>query len=430
MKDIKKNISPENNPFDKTRLFNYVKTFSFPRLAGTEGERSAVDLTYKTFNKIGFNKSQIFKQSFKFSDFYSTTFIQLISMMSLTFILFLFFFGYIYFFIKFLFIGIMAILVHLIYISIKYPEDPGFWGEYFGNTLDATNVFVKLPAKMNNERGNIIISAHLDSKSQTFRTIWRIIFYEVWLFSGIIFGIFYIIQIVYVELIRFSIALPITIQIFNYEFLFIDPFIWITVVFISISNIALMFLYTDNKSPGANDNASGMAIVFALSDYFKDCPLHNYNLWFCQFSAEELGTMGSRFFVKEFENTLKEYKTFQINFDMVSAPGKKNNCVQYIKSYGLLPRKKLCPILGKYFENEAFSENISIKTFNLATGAHTDTVPFHLRGYEAIDIITFNAIKFAHNKTDTPDKVDPEILSNACKIAKNVILKLDNDYES
>lgn len=139
--------------------------------------------------------------------------------------------------------------------------------------------------------------------------------------------------------------------------------------------------------------------------------------------------MGSRFFVKKFEELLKNQKIFQINFDMVSAPGEKNNCVQYIKSFGVLPRKNLSPILGKYFEKAALKENLSIKNFHLSTGAHTDTVPFHLRGYEAIDIITFNAIKFAHNKIDTPDKVDPKILSNACKIAKKVILMLDNDYE-
>ncbi|MFX1460124.1 MAG: M28 family metallopeptidase [Promethearchaeota archaeon] len=431
MKNFSQNSSFKKNSFDETRLFNYVNSFSFPRLAGTKGEKKAVDLTYKTFKKMGYNKDLIHKQPFEFSDFYSTTLIQLVSMMSLTFILFLSFFGYVYFFIKFLFIGIMVILVHIIYKSIKYPEDPGFWGEYFGNKLEATNVYVKLPAKMKNEgnAGNIIISAHIDSKSQTFRTIWRIIFYEIWLFSGIIFGIAYIIQIIYVEWIRFSMIIPIKIKILNLEFLIIDPFIWITVVFISISNIALMFLYTDNKSLGANDNASGMAIVFALSDYFKNHPLNNYNLWFCQFSAEELGTMGSRFFVKKFEDVFNKEKAFQINFDMVSAPGKKNNCVQYIKSYGVLPRKKLCPILGKYFEKAALKEDLSIKSFHLNTGAHTDTVPFHLRGYEAIDIITFNAIKFAHNKIDTPDKVDARILSDACKIAKKTILMLDNDYK-
>ncbi|MFX1493467.1 MAG: M28 family metallopeptidase [Promethearchaeota archaeon] len=431
MKNFSQNPSVKNDSFDETKLFNYVSSFSFPRLAGTEGERKAVDLTYKTFKKIGYIKDQIQKQPFEFSDFYSTTLIQLISMMSLTFILFLSFFGYIYFLIKFLFIGIMAVLVHIIYKSLKYPEDPGFWGEYFGNKLEATNVFVKLPAKMKNERntGNIIISAHLDSKSQTFRTIWRIIFYEIWLFSGIIFGIVYIIQIIYVEWIRFSMILPIKIKILNLEFLIIDPFIWITVGFISISNIALMFLYTGNKSRGANDNASGMAIVFALSEYFKNQPLDNYNLWFCQFSAEELGTMGSRFFTKKYEDILKKRKAFQINFDMVSAPGKNNNCVQYIKSYGILPRKRLSTILGKYFEKAALKENLSIKKFHLNTGAHTDTVPFHLRGYEAIDIITFNAIKFAHNKIDTPDKVDIKILAEACKIAKKTILMLDDDYK-
>jgi len=420
----------EKEFFNITRLFEYVKVFSFPRLAGTNGERQAVDICYKTFRRIGYNKDQIHRQKFIFSDFYSTTLVQFISIMSLTSILFLFFFGYIFFYIKVLFIGIMAILVHLIYNGVKYPENPGFWGEYFGNKIEATNVFVEVPAKNENERvGNIIISAHLDSKSQTFRTYWRIIIYKIWLFSGLIFGILYILQIIYVEWMRFSMLPLVKIKIFNSEFLFIEPFIWITVVFISISNIALMFLYTDNKSPGANDNGSGMAIVFGLSEYFKTYPLENFNLWFCQFSAEELGTMGSRFFVKKYEEAFKKGKIFHINFDMVSAPGEKNNYVQYIKSYGVLPRRILSPLLGKYFEKAALTQNLVIKTFHLSTGAHTDTVPFHLRKYSAIDIITRDAIRFAHNEIDTPDKVDPKILSDACRITKKVILLLDKDYD-
>ena len=39
--------------FNEEHLLENIKVFSFPRLAGTEGERKAVDLTVKNFKDIG-----------------------------------------------------------------------------------------------------------------------------------------------------------------------------------------------------------------------------------------------------------------------------------------------------------------------------------------------------------------------------------------
>ena len=86
----------------------------------------------------------------------------------------------------------MTIFLILVIRSLKHPET-GFWGEYFGNTYSATNVFTKVHANdlPSEKAGDIIVSAHLDSKSQTFKTVWRIIFYRTWLYSGIVLGGFY-----------------------------------------------------------------------------------------------------------------------------------------------------------------------------------------------------------------------------------------------
>ena len=416
---MKTGNSIQVHSFNVDRLFNYVKSFSFPRLAGTIGEKKAVDLTIKNFKDIGFNDLQIQKEPFEFSDFYSTTLIKLIMVINLTFSLFVLMFAYINLFFTIIIGGIMTIVVFLIIKGLKHPEDPGFWGEYYGKTISATNVYVKLAAKIlpTDLAGNIIISAHLDSKSQTFKTYWRVFFYRVWLYGGIILG-----------------GLFILLFIHNYTIIKINLFlvgtgIWIFTILISISNVFLMFLNTHNKSPGALDNASGMAVVFELSNYFKNNVLDNFNIWFCQFSAEELGTMGSRVFVSNHESEFIKGRIFQINLDMISCANKRKNQVEYLKSYGVLPRKKIAPLLSKYLDNAAIEENVHIKGFHLSTGAHTDSVPFHLRGYDSVDIATRVGGKYTHNRIDTPDKVDPHILLEACLIIRRVILSLDKDYE-
>ena len=166
-------------------MTKYVKTFSLPRLAGTEGEKKAVKLTHTTFKKIGFKNNQITKKSFDFSDFYSTTLIKLLMTLNLTFNLNLVLFIYIHVYLTIFLIISIVIIVYLIMRGLKHPEIPGFWGEYFGETNNSTNVFTKVPAKKipENKAGNIIISAHLDSKSQSINTLRRVRLYKLLLYS-------------------------------------------------------------------------------------------------------------------------------------------------------------------------------------------------------------------------------------------------------
>jgi len=416
---LKQESLPKNQSSHIENLSNYVKKFSFPRLAGTEGEQKAVLQTIETFKKIGFESDQIQKNPFEFSDFYSTTMIKLIMVITLTFSLFLLMFIYVNFTIAMLIVGVMTIVVLLIIKSLKHPEKPGFWGEYYGKTRGATNIFVKIPAKniLESDAGNIIISAHLDSKSQTYKTFWRVIFYRVWLYSGMLLTIFLIVLVI-------RIYTPLKLNFF-----IVYGGIWIFTIFVSISNLFLLFLNTHNNSLGSLDNATGMAIVFELSKHFRDNPIENFNLWFCQFSAEELGTMGSRVFVNNHEDKFIKGKIFQINLEMISCKDQPKNQIEYLKSYGVYPRKKIAPLLCKYVTKAALEEDVKIKGFHSTIGAHTDSVPFHQRGYSSIDLITRAGVKFTHSKYDTPDKADPKVLLDSYLIVRKAILLLDNDYE-
>ncbi len=404
------------------RLFEYVKLFSFPRLAGTEGERKAVKLVSDTFKKIGFQNDQITKQNFEFSNFYSTLFVKLMILMNIVIISILLLVKYLYPFL----IIITTVIVIVIFISthklFRHPEMKCFWEKHFGKIISATNVFAKIPANASSQRevGDIIVSAHLDSKSQTYETIWRVILFRIWMYFEIFFGICYFIFVIdYNEF-----YIHFREMIFIFEF-----FIGLSAALVILSNFFLLFLNTENKSLGALDNASGMSIVFELGSIFREKPLNNFNIWFCQFSAEEIGTMGSRNFIDKYEYQFAKGKTFQINFDMVSAQNLKKNQVEYIKSYGLLPRKKISPILNDYFQESARIENINIDSFHVTIGAHTDSIPFHLRKFDSIDITTRAAAKYTHSREDVPEKVDPIILAEACSLVRRLILLLNDDYD-
>jgi len=414
---LEKNLIKEKDIKIKERLLHYVEKFSFPRLAGTEGEKSSVKLTVETFEKIGFNKNEILKQEFEFSTFYSEILVKIIAFMSLILITILLFIKYLFpALVFFTIISILIIFLSMIKI-LKHPEMQGFWEKNFGKEVSATNVFIKLPAiKIPDEQArNIIISAHLDSKSQTFKTIWRVLFVVLWEIGGFIFMILFALFLIdyYFEIYR-----PILIVL------------EICIIIVSIVTIFSIFMVilikTENNSLGSLDNASGMALVFELSSIFKNTPLNDYNLWFCQFSAEEIGTMGSRFFVDKYEQYFHE-KPLQINFDMVSCKNSKRSEVEYIKSYGIFPPKNASPVLLSYMQKSAEEQKIKIYGHRVLNGAHTDSVPFHLRKYESIDITSLSGTKYSHSKNDTTDKINSQVLLETCKIVQRLISMLDDN---
>jgi aminopeptidase YwaD len=67
---------------------------------------------------------------------------------------------------------------------------------------------------------------------------------------------------------------------------------------------------------GADDNASGVGAMLAIADKIKKSTYKKYNYIFIAFSAEELGLLGSKAFVKEKDFDPKK-AAYMINLDMV-----------------------------------------------------------------------------------------------------------------
>lgn len=70
----------------------------------------------------------------------------------------------------------------------------------------------------------------------------------------------------------------------------------------------------DTYFPGANDNASGTAMIIALAKYFQKHPI-KYNILFIAFAGEEVGLLGSEHYVNNPILPLKDIK-FLLNLDI------------------------------------------------------------------------------------------------------------------
>ena len=73
----------------------------------------------------------------------------------------------------------------------------------------------------------------------------------------------------------------------------------------------------DTYFPGANDNASGTAMLFTMAKYFKENP-PKFNVMFVAFGGEEAGLVGSKHFVENPILKLKKIR-FVVNLDIMGS---------------------------------------------------------------------------------------------------------------
>lgn len=69
-------------------------------------------------------------------------------------------------------------------------------------------------------------------------------------------------------------------------------------------------------SPGANDNASGTAVILAIARQFANTPLAS-KIWFISFDGEEDGLQGAKAFVNSVKPEFLDRLKGMLNFDMV-----------------------------------------------------------------------------------------------------------------
>jgi Zn-dependent M28 family amino/carboxypeptidase len=72
---------------------------------------------------------------------------------------------------------------------------------------------------------------------------------------------------------------------------------------------------------GINDNGSGSATLLEISKLFSKNNINMENkVRFCFFSGEELGLLGSKYYVENLSDSEKKKISLNLNFDMIGSP--------------------------------------------------------------------------------------------------------------
>ncbi len=167
--------------------------------------------------------------------------------------------------------------------------------------------------------------------------------------------------------------------------------------------------------PGANDNASGTAMVMDIARNFanRKTPPH-YTLVFVLFSGEEMGLLGSTYFVQHPPLDLNKVKLV-INLDMVGSGD------QGITIVNGKDNPRIVNLMKKINQQNNYLPDIAIRP----NAADSDHYPFIMAGVNAIFIYTRGEYKEYHNIYDRSDKLPLNKFSQL----ENLLITFINQYK-
>jgi aminopeptidase YwaD len=153
-------------------------------------------------------------------------------------------------------------------------------------------------------------------------------------------------------------------------------------------HLGLMGRYT--VFPGASDNASGVAMMLALADYYRQHP-PRYSVAFVAFSAEELGLVGSFYFAAHPLFNLKSIR-FLVNLDL---EGNGSEGITVVNG----------SVYSKYFGKlTALNDSLNLLPLIKKRGEAciSDHCPFYQAGVPCFYIYTLGGSKAYHDPDDLP----------------------------
>lgn len=159
-------------------------------------------------------------------------------------------------------------------------------------------------------------------------------------------------------------------------------------------------------SPGANDNGSGTAAVLEAARLLAGVPTAR-TIHFIGFGAEEVGLIGSAFYVKNATATIAG----MVNMDMVG------------RGPGIMAGNQTGqPFMLEIADAVARRAGISLRRFRLGQSDH---VSFEQAGIPAVFLHTGDDDAI-HTPNDTIDRVSGQLIATAASLAAGIALEVAN----
>lgn len=244
--------------------------------------------------------------------------------------------------------------------------------------VTANNMLAKKPGS----RPRYIVMAHLDSKSQPLPLAFRgpaIIFAILSWAALVVFSILGLLDPVYI-LPRLTTGLGIVAV---------------------IASVLLVFCWTENRSPGALDNASGIATLLGVAAQERERDDVAYLIT----DAEELGLVGARAVARQLDPVVGV-----INIDGVDDDGS----FFVLEKFGF-PPKHIAPHLVAAMLTAAAEMDVPARRRNVPFGLMLDHLPIARAHLPAVTLMrgSFASLKRVHRPTDSVENMSGKGIPSA-----------------
>jgi len=169
---------------------------------------------------------------------------------------------------------------------------------------------------------------------------------------------------------------------------------------------------TVRKTPGANDDGSGVAAVLAAAYVLGQYDFKR-TINFVTFSGEEIGLRGSRAYAKEIYEDDKEVLV-EFNADMIGRATSEQTG-HYLRLSVSEDAHWIADLIGKVSND--YNLNFNMKTYNSSREGRggSDYFEFLQYGYETVAFWQGEGDPNMHKPTDTLDKINFSYLANMTK---------------
>jgi len=167
--------------------------------------------------------------------------------------------------------------------------------------------------------------------------------------------------------------------------------------------------------PGADDNASGVAVLLEMASRLTLVANMERPVVFVAFTGEETGRKGSRYFVQNEKRYPVSSVTGMINLDTVGRLGKGKLIIlgaASAKEWGTLFQEAAKPLKLEIAESTQDLDS-------------SDQKSFHEAGVPAVQLFTGPHLDY-HRPTDTADKIDGKGLVKIAMLTRTVAFTLAN----
>jgi hypothetical protein len=197
--------------------------------------------------------------------------------------------------------------------------------------------------------------------------------------------------------------------------------------------LVAMFLLVDIQLsrvvPGANDNASGVAVALSVAERVRDEPPEHLEVWVLLTGGQECGSEGFRSFIRARRKELDPKATFVVALDSVGAGE-----VRWVTSEGLTVSfdmdRRLVELCAAVAEADREAEN-HYNAGPVRGGVAGDALAARVAGWRAAAITCLQPNATAppnhHLPTDVPDAIDLAALERAERFTLDLIRALDRD---